>query len=390
MRTLISLPVILLTLLLAVFGITYAVSAVGAPSENYTTPDPPLSDNITPEIKPANYILKDVTAQTQSARPSINFDFASQLTQDKYTVMGNETWDLYIDINIPGWVYIYEYLPPSSDISGRWIAYKWEVPQNGIWKLGPFTPEQNEPEGVHTYQVWYYADGEWAADVPDEPYKTLNWSYVKDSLVQTEPEGPTPVASIAPETPATSGGQEPESEDDFYKFITNPIVLLAGPSIIVIIVIFIRYLAEKSRSKKTARGTAPSEKAGEAGVEEPTPSVKEEQPSVAAITEPASETMTARAVLVLPNSMEITLNSNSVIIGRKDLARGMELDTAGLISRKHFEIVCKDNDFFIEDSGSSNGTSLNGKSIKDQGQIKLNDDDLIEPGDAIKLRFLIL
>jgi hypothetical protein len=98
----------------------------------------------------------------------------------------------------------------------------------------------------------------------------------------------------------------------------------------------------------------------------------------------------ARARLVLPDGPEIQLNEKSRVIGRAELARALDLDTLGLISRKHFEITYAEDSFFIEDKASPNGTSLNGKAIAGQGPVKLNDADLIEPAGAIKLKFIIL
>ena len=378
----VSLAMVMIALL-AVSGMYSAVSAVGAPTSDNTTPYSPLSDNATPEIKPANSTLQDPTAQGQTNQPSINFDFSSQSTKDRYTVTGNENWELLIDINLPGWVYIYEYLPAASNPSGRWIAYKWQPVPCGIWKLGPFTPAENEPAGQHLYRVWYYADGKWAADNPTEPYKELAWTYVKGKPVQAVlPVTPPPVAPTIPNI--TTPVKEPA--DPFYKFITNPIVLLASPSLVVVIVILIRYLAGRVLIKKPEDDLIPIT------INKPSPKpviereVKDEQTQSIALEEPPP----ARAKLIMPGGLELQLNEKNRVIGRPDLTRALELDDLGLVSRKHFEITYTEDSFFIEDKESANGTSLNGKAIAGQGPVKLNDADLIELADVIKLKFQIL
>jgi hypothetical protein len=374
MRTVLVSLALLLTALLAISGMTSAVSAVGAPSENYTTPEAPFSDNATPEKKPANFKLQDPSALTQTTQPSFNFEFYSQSGSDKYTVTGNETWTIYIDVNLPGWIYIYEYLPPGSNPAGRWLAYKWQVTQSGIWKLGPFTPAENEPAGQHLYRVWYYADSKWAAGNLNAPFKDLAWNYVKAAPVQVAPVTPTPATPVK----ETTG-------DILYKFFTNPVVLLATPSLLVVIVLLTRYMIRRARSEKPVAELIPATDKKPA----PKPAVDEaevEQPADKTETEPVQ----ARAKLVLPDGLELQLSEKSRVIGRADLARALDLDALGLISRNHFEITYTEDSFFIEDSDSANGTLLNRKAIAGQGPVKLNDADLIEPADAVKLKFLLL
>jgi hypothetical protein len=378
MRTILASLALLLTAMLAIGGITSTVSAVGAPSENFTVPEDPLSDNATQEIKPANFKLQEASAVSQTTQPAFNFEFFSQSSGDKYTVAGNGTWEIYVDINLPGWIYIYEYLPPSSNPTGRWLAYKWQVTQSGIWKLGPFTPAANEPAGLHIYRVWYYADGKWAAGNLNVLYKDLAWNYIKAAPVQVVPVTPTPSTPVKENT-----------GDTLYKFFTNPIVLLASPSLLVVIVILIRYLINRPRQEKPVAELIPAKD----NKPSPKPVAKEAKPE-----QPVNRTEAAlspappmaRARLVLPDGPEIQLNEKSRVIGRAELARALDLDTLGLISRKHFEITYAEDNFFIEDKASPNGTSLNGKAIAGQGPVKLNDADLIEPAGAIKLKFIIL
>ena len=96
------------------------------------------------------------------------------------------------------------------------------------------------------------------------------------------------------------------------------------------------------------------------------------------------------ARIVLPNGMEISLAGGSTVIGRGDLARALSPDELGLISRRHFEIKSEDEQFYIEDMESANGTMLNGEDISGKGPVSLNDDDVIEPAGAIQLKFLLL
>ena len=59
------------------------------------------------------------------------------------------------------------------------------------------------------------------------------------------------------------------------------------------------------------------------------------------------------------------------------------------ISRRHFQIKCQDDVFFITDLESTNGTFLNGERLTSQHERRLRDQDLIGmAGDQVLLRFL--
>jgi pSer/pThr/pTyr-binding forkhead associated (FHA) protein len=49
-----------------------------------------------------------------------------------------------------------------------------------------------------------------------------------------------------------------------------------------------------------------------------------------------------------------------------------------------------DEQYYIEDLGSANGTHLNGKDISGQGPVGLDDGDIIEPAGAVHLKFHLL
>ena len=59
------------------------------------------------------------------------------------------------------------------------------------------------------------------------------------------------------------------------------------------------------------------------------------------------------------------------------------------ISRRHFQIKCQDDVFFITDLDSTNGTFLNGERLVSQQERRLRDQDLIGmAGDQVLFRFL--
>jgi FHA domain len=77
-----------------------------------------------------------------------------------------------------------------------------------------------------------------------------------------------------------------------------------------------------------------------------------------------------------------------IYIGRLDPHRGIRpevdlsaYDPSSRVSRKHARIVLRGNQFFIEDLGSANGTTINGQSrLKPQESYALTNGDLIRIG----------
>jgi hypothetical protein len=340
---------------------------MGAPTENYTITDLPNSSSGYPAIKPpVNFLLQGPTSQTDNSSPVFIADFISPSGNGMVT--GNENWYLDIDINGAGWLYIYEYYPPNNK-QGKWIAYKWQLPQSGQWSLGPFSPMDSEAEGQHIYRIWFYNNEQWAAEEPGGSRDNLvYWTYAKGATAIQVPSQPAPTTE-----------QAASPTDQLSNFITNPLVLLFGPSVIVIVVFLYRIYSR--RRVKPVREPKPVEPHGEEASFISTP----DKISVAAVPRAA-----ARAKLSLPNGMEIQLAGASKIMGRGELARALELDDLGLISRKQFIINLDGDQFSIEDGGSANGTLLNSIDIKGKGPVDLNDGDTIEPAGAIKLEFLVL
>ena len=343
---------------------TAPVGALGAPTDNTTMPNVPAGDQSQDEIKPpVEYVLLGPTSQSKDAPPNFIAGFIAASEQEEFTVTANENWYLDVDINTPGWIYIYEYFPVGGDFQGQWIAYKWQLLESGLWRLGPFTPTNNEPEGQHIYRIWFYSDGQWATGDPDTPQNNLvYWTYSKGKLAEPAAEPVPPPSPIAP-------AEEASFPAKVYKFITQPVVLVLGASLVVIAglsLLMIYVVRRRSQYRVSLRNEAEPEELSAA------------LPSA------------VRAKIMLPNGIEIPIAGKGRVIGRGDLARVLSLDNLGLISRRHFEIELDDEQCYIKDLGSSNGTHLNGKDISGQGPVSLDDDDIIEPAGAIHLKFHLL
>jgi hypothetical protein len=372
---------------------TGSASAVGPPSDNLTFPESPLKDTHEMIKPPTEPVLDTISALPKSPPPAVSLEFIGPEEADNYRVVGDGNWYLHMDINTPGWLYIYEELPPGRDMPGRWLAYKWKLLQEGRWRLGPFSASAGEPEGKHTYRAWFYGDNQWAAQPAQN--SSVTWTYLRSQPAVKPPETSTapPVKQETPpvktETPPVKGDTP---RDQFFNFITNPIVLVFGPPVLVLIVFFtillMRAYRKRARALAAAGVSHPATGGEPALLEVPeTASYPEPALQAAPIIESGTAGIAVHASLSLPNGGEIRLSGGAREIGRSDLARAAGLDELGLISRKHFRITNDGEHFYIEDTGSANGTHLNGEDIAGKEPRELKDNDSIELPGAIRIRF---
>jgi len=348
-------------------GQTAEVGAIGAPTDNMTMPDNPATDETGAELAPpVNHALLGPSAQPEDTPPSFIPGFIGPSEKDNFKVTADENWYLDVDINMPGWLYIYEYFLVDEELQGRWIAYKWHLLESGIWRLGPFTAGRNESEGEHVYRIWFYGDNQWAAVDPDAPDNSLiYWTYSRGQPSE-QPAAQIPPQPIPPTVEEAAPGEKANA------FTIQPLVLALGSLLLVIIVAGGLYLYWRYAWRRRIQA---AETVNEAETQE------------------FSEALSpgaASARIALPNGLEIQLDGNSRAIGRGDLARALSLDELGLISRRHFEVKSEDDQFYIEDLDSANGTRLNGDDISGKGPVSLNDDDVIEPAGIIQLKFLLI
>jgi hypothetical protein len=409
-------------------GLPVLAEAVGAPTDNYTIAGIP-TDNTTPdEIKPAvNFLLEGPSSQGKSALPSVEAYFASVTARDDNRITSGDTWYLDIDINSPGWLYIYEYYPKGSDPGGKWIAHKWRLKESGVWKLGPFSASAAEPEGQHIYRIWFYSGGQWAGEDTNAPKNTIvTWIYSPDTpplkivsfeinppavnaeegtLLFWEVQGASSVDISGIGAMAGSGGTlmiKPAATTTYVltirdsggktlsqpatvtvrpltfagqamKSLGNPLIPIVAAAAVAIIVLAFVLLRRRQAAQN--------------GAKEPLSLPVPQFPEKTAAPWPR---VAAKAVLELPGGLEIRIAGDTHAVGRADLARDMAIDKLGHISRQHFRITFREEQFFIEDLGSAGGTRLNGTDIRQRGDVRLKDDDLIEPAGAIKLRFRVL
>ncbi len=345
------------------FAGTADVWAVGPATDNATVPETPAEDQPGDELKPpVRYVQLGPSAQSDNASPNFIPAFIGPSAENGAGVSGDQNWYLDVDINAPGWLYIYEHFPEGAEQPGRWLAYKWHLPESGVWRLGPFTPGAAEPEGQHAYRIWFYSNGNWAGGDTDPPHdKLVYWTYVKAASTEK------PTGQTLPATP-------PES-----KFTDRLRTLVASPLAAVICFSALLTIAFALLGFYLYRIYAPHP--------------RRKKPSVASALREVPTSFpatTVRAKITLPNGMEIPLDSGGRRVGREDLARALDINDLALVSRQHFEVKSQQGQFYIEDLDSTNGTSLNGMEIRGRGPVALNHGDLIELAGRIQLKLYTL
>jgi hypothetical protein len=365
-RTLFTATVLLFGLLIALLIPVSGVTATGAPSDNMTIPGFTDADQSQGEIiVPVEYTRLGPSAQSDNTTAGVFPSFIIPSAEGNPAVMGDEQWYLDIDINVDGLICIYEYYPEDAALRGRWIAYKMQLPESGVWEFGPFVADSNEPEGQHMYRIWFYSEGTGVGEDAVAPQGiSIYWSYQRE-IPPVNEDIITPPPQVTPPVTTEAGFIE-----KLYEFIMAwALWFLAFPLLVILVVSgFVIYRVYFSKSSQDYQAERAAVESGN----------------------PVSISSGARARLLLPNYMEIRLNGNGKIIGREDLVRTLGLDQLIVISRRHMEIKFQDGGFYIQDLGSANGTSLNGEDIGSSGTVALNDGDIIGLAGVTELQFNML
>ena len=93
------------------------------------------------------------------------------------------------------------------------------------------------------------------------------------------------------------------------------------------------------------------------------------------------------AKFVAGNGGEFSLSGDGAPLGRRDFQHMAAPDKADVISRQHITVSYENGQYYIEDRGSTNGTRLNGSSIKGTGKHALKDGDTVDLAGALSFVF---
>ncbi len=433
----------------------------------------------------------------------VNAYLVTSYGQTLYNLYRNDLCYLIVSFNGPGYFYLWEYYPPGTTPYGHWLCYRWYRPYAGVWRIGPFSAEAWDPDGLYVWRMWYNSGFAWSERTLSfnytrgsiSPYSgpsprpiyqpvinsftsnassidvgqtvTLTWSTSNASSVTISPgigtvgaSGSTTVTpgatttytlsatggsgstvtssttvNVIPRVPPTLTVLQPTIQSgqstvlswnapaalhvyiaglgDFeaagtttvapnqtttYNLIATYIdgttqtasvtvtveqpfyllygllALLAIAAIVIVIMMIKRPRAQQPRTPVASTGTVTSTAA-----------------TSAAATSAASTTVAEvpPAKLVMPDGGEMLLAGNVRTLGRQDFEKLLPEDRASFISRQHINIWYEDGKYYVEDSGSTNGTRLNGTEIRESGKQALVDGDVIELADKLSITFKI-
>ena len=77
-----------------------------------------------------------------------------------------------------------------------------------------------------------------------------------------------------------------------------------------------------------------------------------------------------------------TLSEDEIVIGRSSACEIL-INTDATVSRRHAIVTMSGGEFYLQDLGSRNGTSINGETTVKNSRVKLSPDDQISIGNTI-------
>ncbi len=161
------------------------------------------------------------------------------------------------------------------------------------------------------------------------------------------------------------------SEMGFFEKIwrQNKVIVIIAVVLIVLILVVLKIAFSPSTSEQEA--AVPEERAPAEAVPEKTKAVEEEGTVL------EGEIVGSVTVLVRGEDKgTYNITSNGVIVGRDPDAVSVHI-TDGIVSKTHLKILPRGDQFYIVDLGSTNGTYVNGKKIK---ETLVNPDDEVQIG----------
>ena len=154
------------------------------------------------------------------------------------------------------------------------------------------------------------------------------------------------------------------------------LIALLGAAAIIIVILLLRKPAAQVAHYGTARGgTMPAVTSPVATL----PATGSPKTTPVSVGPPAK--------FVASNGSELSLAGDGNPLGRRDFQSMVAPDKADLISRQHITVSYENGQYYVEDRGSTNGTRLNGSSIKGTGKHALNDGDTIDLAGALSFIF---
>ncbi|MGA2367270.1 MAG: FHA domain-containing protein [Dehalococcoidia bacterium] len=225
-----------------------------------------------------------------------------------------------------------------------------------------------------TIQSGQYATLSWNAPSATQVYISGVGNYSSSGSARVSPENTTTYNLTATYIDGTTQSASATVDVQHPPFLLWGLIALLAVAAVAIAVLLARKPAKVATSQASVTRAASTSSVGAtmpAGTAPAVTSVVEIPP----------------AKLSMPDGSEILLAGNSRSFGRHDFNKFLPEDSVSYISRQHINIWYENDQYYIEDRSSTNGTRINGTEIKGAGRHALEDGDTIDLADKLKINF---
>jgi len=163
------------------------------PDESWQPPDgggemvePPVAVDTYNQTWPSLQMTVPTPPPPGAAGSIVNAYLVTSYGQTLYNLYRNDLCYLVVSFNGPGYFYLWEYYPQGSTPYGHWLCYRWYRPYAGVWRIGPFSAESWDPDGLYVWKMWYNSGFSWST-------RTLSFNYTRGSISPYSGPSPRPI-----------------------------------------------------------------------------------------------------------------------------------------------------------------------------------------------------
>ena len=156
------------------------------PSEDGEMVEPPVGVDTYNQAWPSLQMTVPPSPPPGAAGSIVNAYLVTSYGQTLYNLYRSDLCYLVVSFDGPGYFYLWEYYPPGSTPYGHWLCYRWYRPYAGVWRIGPFSAESWDPDGLYVWKMWYNSGFSWST-------RTLSFNYTRGSITPYSGPSPRPI-----------------------------------------------------------------------------------------------------------------------------------------------------------------------------------------------------
>jgi len=156
------------------------------PTDGGELVEPPVAVDTYNQTWPSLQMTVPPSPPPGAAGSIVNAYLVTSYGQTLYNLYRNDLCYLVVSFNGPGYFYLWEYYPAGSTPYGHWLCYRWYRPYAGVWRIGPFSAESWDPDGLYVWKMWYNSDFSWST-------RTLSFNYTRGSISPYSGPSPRPI-----------------------------------------------------------------------------------------------------------------------------------------------------------------------------------------------------